>query len=162
MSTQLAASTEIDRIADQLERAFEGDAWHGRSLSDILSRIDAEQAAARPIAGAHTIWEIVTHITAWQRTVRECLSGEPLLPLPEAQNWPPIEDTSEAAWGRALADLRAEYERLREAVLAWRDRDLGERVEGKRYTVYEMLHGVIQHDLYHAGQIALLERGTAG
>ncbi len=152
--------TEVDRIVDQMERAFEGDAWHGPSLSDILARVTAEQAAARPIEGAHTIWEIVAHTTAWQRTVRERLEGKPLRALPDEVDWPAFDEPSEAAWARTVGELRTEYECLRDEALRWRGRDLGERTEGQRYTVYEMLHGVVQHNLYHAGQIALLERAA--
>jgi uncharacterized damage-inducible protein DinB len=30
----------------------------------------------------------------------------------------------------------------------------------RQYSIYEMLHGIIQHDLYHAGQIAILKKGS--
>lgn len=151
---------EIDRIVDQLERAFEGDAWHGSSVSEILGDVSAAEAARRPIEGAHTIWEIVEHTAAWQRTVRERLEGKPLRALPEEQDWPRPREISEEAWGASLERLRQEYERLCETARRFQDRELDERTEGGRYTVYEMLHGVLQHDLYHAGQIALLKKGA--
>ena len=153
---------EAQYIADQLERAFEGDAWHGPSLSEILSGVTAEEAAARPIGSVHTIWEIVLHLAVWQRTVRERLQGRPIRPLPDEIDWPKVADDSEIAWTEALRELRAEYELLRDEALQWSGRDLSERTEGHRYTVYEMLHGVVQHNLYHAGQIALLEKAAAG
>ena len=153
-----AALTEIDRIVDQMERAFEGDAWHGSSISEILCCITADQAAAHPIPEAHSIWEIVLHTSVWQRTVRERLQGKPIVSLPDEEDWPPLADTSAAAWTAAVSELRSEYEMLRDEALNWRDRDLGERTEGQRYTVYEMLHGVVQHNLYHAGQIAILSK----
>jgi uncharacterized damage-inducible protein DinB len=90
------------------------------------------------------------------------MAGRPIAPLPDEEDWPPVEEASAEAWEAALADLRAEYEALRTEALGWQGRDLGERLEGERYTVYEMLHGVVQHDLYHAGQVALLKRGVAG
>lgn len=152
--------SEVDNIVDQLERTFEGDAWHGSSVSEVLACISAEQALARPIPAVHSIWEIVLHTSAWQRTVRERLEGKPLRSLPDAEDWPAIDDTSEAAWADAVGELRVEYELLKEEALHWRERDLGETTEGERYTVYEMLHGVIQHNLYHAGQIAVLAKGA--
>jgi uncharacterized damage-inducible protein DinB len=151
---------EPDKIADQLERAFEGDAWHGSSISEILADIPADQAAARTISGAHSIWEIVLHTTVWQRTVRERLQGKPLAELPDHEDWPPVTDTSCEAWTETVRDLRTEYELLREEALRWSDRNLGETTEGQRFTVYEMLHGVIQHGLYHAGQIAVLKKAA--
>jgi len=160
-SNQINVS-EAENIVDQLERAFEGDAWHGSSMSEILGDISSEVAAAHPLPGAHSIWEIVVHTTVWQRTVRERLQGKPIAELPDHEDWPPITDTSCDAWEEALRDLRAEYEALREEALRWRDRNLGDTCEGQRYTVYQMLHGVIQHDLYHAGQIAVLKKSTMG
>ncbi len=156
--TQVSA-VEVENIVDQMERAFEGDAWHGSSISEILAGISAEQAAAFPFASAHSIWEIVVHTSVWQRVVRERLQGKPLRSLPDDEDWPRIDDTSPTAWAQAVGELRTEYELLREEALRWRGRDLGETTEGQRYTVYEMLHGVIQHNLYHAGQIAILEKG---
>lgn len=153
---------EADKIADQLERAFEGDAWHGSSMSEILGDIPCEVAGARPLPGGHSIWEIVLHTTVWQRTVRERLQGQPIVSLLDEEDWPPVVDTSPPAWAEAVRDLRAEYELLRDEVLRWRDRDLGETCEGQRYTAYEMLHGVVQHNLYHAGQVAVLKKGATG
>jgi len=155
-------TAEAEKIADQLERAFEGDAWHGQTISEILTDISAEQAAASPLAGVHSIWEIVLHTTVWQRTVRERLQGQPIVSLPDEIDWPRVTETSATAWCEAVRDLRAEYELLREEALKWSDRDLGVTTEGQRYTVYEMLHGVVQHGLYHAGQIAILKKAAAG
>jgi len=155
-----AQLVEIDRIVDQMERAFEGDAWHGSSISEILSCIAADQAAAKPISVAHSIWEIVLHTSVWQRTVRERLQGQPIVSLSDDEDWPQVTDTSSAAWTAAASELRTEYELLRDEALKWRNRDLSETTEGQRHTVYEMLHGVIQHNLYHAGQIALLKMAT--
>ena len=158
--TQVHVS-EAEKIVDQLERAFEGDAWHGSSMSEILSDIPCEVAAARPLSGAHSIWEIVLHTTVWQRTVRERLQGKPISELPDHEDWPPVNDTSCEAWDETLRQLRTEYQLLREEALRWRGRDLGEICDGQRYTVYEMLHGVVQHGLYHAGQIAVLKKAAA-
>jgi uncharacterized damage-inducible protein DinB len=154
--------SEAEAIADQLERTFEGDAWHGSSISEILTGISADQAAAHPVPLAHSIWEIVLHMAAWQRTVRERLQGRPVTPLPDQEDWPPIADPSPSAWAESVQGLRAEYELLREEALRWRGRDLQATPEGERYTVYEMLHGVVQHGLYHAGQIVVLAKASVG
>jgi len=155
-------TAEAENIADQLERAFEGDAWHGSSISEILADVSAERAAARPLPETHSIWEIVLHTTVWQRTVRERLQGRPIGSVPDEEDWPLVADTSTAAWAEVVRDLRAEYELLRAEALKRTDRGLAETTEGQRYTVYQMLHGVVQHILYHAGQIAILKKATAG
>ena len=152
--------SEASRVAGQLRRAFEGGAWHGDSLFQILEGVTAEQAVARPIKNAHTIWELVLHIAAWDGAVRRRMGGVAVT-LSDAENFPPVRDTSEAAWAKALAEVRRAHDDLIAAVSAMPDARLYEMVPGKEgahYTFYYMLHGVVQHELYHAGQIALLKK----
>jgi len=152
--------SETTRIADELRRAFHGDAWHGDSLLEILDGVTAAQAAARPIPHAHTIWELVLHITAWDGTGRRRLGGE-AWELPDEQNFPPVKDTGEAAWLKAVDRVRQVHDELVHAVSEFPDARLGDRVPGKQgahYTYYYMLHGVAQHEAYHAGQIAVLKK----
>ena len=148
---------EIERIDDQLRRAFEGHAWHGPSLRELLADVTAEQATARPIPGAHSIWEIALHIAAWHEGVRRRVEGE-RVELSAEEDWPPVASTSEAAWQDALAVLERTHTELRRTVSRLADARLQEMVVGKDHSVYVMLHGLIQHDLYHAGQIALLKK----
>jgi uncharacterized damage-inducible protein DinB len=153
--------SEVQTIIDQLRRAFEKEAWHGPSVSGLLSDVTATQAVTRPLAAAHNIWEIVLHIAAWESVVRRRLAGEPVSDLPDEEDWPPVREASEAAWRKTLRDLERGHRQLQEAVESLHDDRLEEIVPGKGYSVYVMLHGVVQHDLYHAGQIAMLKKGSA-
>jgi uncharacterized damage-inducible protein DinB len=148
---------EIRRIADQLKRSFHGQAWHGPSLEDLLRDTALEQAADRPLPRTHSIWEIVLHITAWYDVVRRRLQGEDLEPTPE-QDWPPVAEPTAAAWRTALGNLQSVHEELLVAVIALDPARLEDLVRGTPYSVYFMLHGLIQHNLYHAGQIAILKK----
>jgi uncharacterized damage-inducible protein DinB len=154
--------SEVTRIADELRRSHEGEAWHGPPLEALLAGVSAAQAAARPIPDAHSIWELVLHIAAWERFVTRRLAGETIVDVPDAENFPPVTDTSPAAWERARDELRAAQRTLQEAVGRLTDERLRDIVSGKGYSVYFMLHGVIQHNLYHAGQIALLKKAAQG
>ena len=149
---------ETDRIADMLRRAYEGEAWHGPALRELLEGVSAAQAAARRLPSAHSIWEIVLHIAAWEDIVRRRIGGEKVEVTAE-MDWPPVADTSEAAWSRALATLEKSNRTLREAITWFESLRLGEKPDD-RTSIYTLMHGAIQHDLYHAGQIALLRKGT--
>jgi len=152
--------SEAARIADQLRRAFDGEAWHGDSVFEILAGVTAAQAAARPIKSAHTIWELVLHVAAWDGAVLRRMGGVAVT-LTDAENFPAVKDASDAAWREALAQVRRIHEDLVKTVAALPDSRLDEVVPGKEgahYTFYYMLHGVVQHELYHAGQIALLKK----
>ena len=150
--------SEVKRINSQLRRAFAGQAWHGPAVQELLAGVTAEQAAARRLPGAHNIWEIVLHIAAWEEVVRRRLEGEALKDAPGEVDWPPVTDTSEPAWRVALQKLDEGHQALREAVSRLDEAQLAETAAGTNYSIYFMLHGVIQHDLYHAGQIALLKK----
>ncbi len=149
--------TEPERIAALLERISHGDAWHGPSVAATVDGVSARQAATRPIRNGHTIWELVLHIAVWRRVVAGRLAGKTFDPTP-AEDWQPVSDVSEDAWRRAVDDLDVARAELREALLRLDETRLDETVQGKNYSFYVMVHGIIQHDLYHAGQIALLKK----
>jgi len=150
--------SEIPRIEDQLRRAFEGHAWHGPAVRELLADMTAAKAAGRPLPNAHSIWEIVLHIATWERVVRRRLQGEAVADLPTEEDWPPVRDSSEAAWRRAIDDLEQANHDLRDTMARASEARLAEMAPGKDHSVYVMLHGIIQHDLYHAGQIAVLKK----
>ena len=146
------------RIADQLRRSFDGDAWHGDSLLEILQGVDAKKAAAHPIAGAHSIWELLLHLSAWDGAVLRRMDSDVLVELNAAENFPAVTETSEAAWQQAIAHAKRVHEKLISAVSAFPESRLTEEIPGKDYDFTNMLLGVVQHELYHAGQIALLKK----
>lgn len=153
----MTSKSEVTRIADQIHRAFHGEAWHGPALRELLKDVFAEWAAARPIVQAHCIWELTLHATVWKRVVLRRLQGEVFEPTP-AEDWPAIPAVDAELWKKALADLDAAHSELHAAVSHLTEHRLHEPVPGKDYTVYVMLHGAAQHDIYHAGQIALLKK----
>ena len=150
--------SEKKRLNDQLKRAYEGKAWHGPSVSEVLADVTAQQAAAHPIAGAHSIWELALHIQTWERVGRRRIQEFVPIDVSDEEDWPAVTDTSEAAWTKTLEELRSNHQALRAAIRELDEAKLDENVPGTTYSVYFLLHGVVQHDLYHAGQIALLKK----
>jgi uncharacterized damage-inducible protein DinB len=150
--------SEIQTIIDELKNIHDGDAWHGPSLKEILSGVSAEQAAAKPLANAHSIWELTLHVSAWEGVLMRRLAGMQLNE-PEEGDFPPVTDASEEAWRQTLNRLDEVHQRLIEAVATLTDDRLSEIVPGKDYTVEYMLRGLWRHHVYHAGQIALLKKG---
>lgn len=151
---------ETAQIADELRRAFDGQAWHGESLSEILKGVTASQAAARPIRNAHSIWELVLHVAAWDNAVRKRMTGV-ATKVSARKNFPLVTDTCEEAWRKAQEYARRIHEDLIAAVEKFPEASLRKQVPGKNgahYNFSYMLHGVAQHASYHGGQIALLKK----
>src|SRR5215469_4502135 len=95
---------ECVRIADQLRRAFHGEAWHGQSVQEILEGLTAEQAKAHPVPQAHSVWELVLHIEAWVRASLASMGGASMPDLaatPKEVDWPPVTGSSSADWESA-------------------------------------------------------------
>jgi uncharacterized damage-inducible protein DinB len=153
-------TTDTSRIADQIRRAAAGDAWHGPPLAEVLTGLSAAEAAAHPIPGAHSIWELVGHLTTWTRIVGRRLDGQADSPA-DAENFPVVTDASAGAWAAACKVTLDAHEALAAAVERRGDASLEETVPGQSYSVYVMLQGAVQHTLYHAGQIAILRRALA-
>lgn len=153
--------TEVERIRDQFRRAFDGEAWHGPSVLQLLDGITAQQAASHPIPGAHSIWELTLHIEAWERACRRRLEGD-RAQLTDAEDWQPIDDTSEAAWESTKQSLIDNHRELLHAISNLDESRLNAPIIKDPNTpfssVYVTLHGGVQHDLYHAGQIAMLKK----
>src|ERR1700691_1334239 len=146
-----SSSSEPALIAEQLRRAFEGDAWHGPALLELLQNMDAATAAAQPLSDVHSIWELMLHVAAWDDAACRRLGGEKVQ-LTGTANFPVVPNPTQTKWREAIAHAKHTHDVLVKTVGELPDSRLRERVPGKRYDFYFMLNGVQQHGLYHAGQ----------
>ena len=148
-------------LLKSLDQAFNRKSWHGPNLRGSLRGVTARQAAWRPAAGRHSIAEQVLHAAYWKYVVRRKLTGEKRGSFAlSGSNWFAVgDDLGQAEWRRWVAILQEEHARLRSAVVAWiaaaRRRTGGGGVNARSL---DLILGVAAHDLYHAGQIALLKR----
>ena len=156
---------EADRLADQLQGAYDGDPWHGPSVRATLEGVDASMAADRPLPAGHTICELVLHMTAWTREVtRRLRTG--VAREPEEGDWPPQPELSEVAWRDIIAAFDTVNDELVEAIAALDDEQLGSMINDVRpeassgMSRYVTLHGLAQHHAYHAGQISMLKKAA--
>lgn len=146
----------LDAILSQLRASHDGEPWYGSPRMQFLRGISPDRAAAHPITGARSIWELVLHVTAWTHEVQQRLRGEPP-GEPAAGDWPEVGDTSGASWHAALVRLDDAHDAVVRHVATLTEEDLA-RVVGNGVTVGEMLVGLAQHDAYHTGQLAILRR----
>lgn len=158
--------SEIARLIDELEREHRGDPWHGSPLRRLLDGVTCEVAAARPVRHVHSVWEIVLHMTAWKNEVRRRLSGAPA-GTPREGDWPDVPSPTPEAWSAALDRLEHAQRSLVEAIrqfpeerLSEPTRDPRDRETGAGVPYYVLLHGIVQHDVYHAGQIAIVRKAA--
>jgi uncharacterized damage-inducible protein DinB len=158
--------SDFDALGEDLRKVYDGDPWHGSSITDVLKGIDAETAGLKSIPHGHTIWEIVLHMTAWTREVTSRVRGA--APKSPPRDWPtPKISGGDTAWRSALEDLAAAQKEMESAVDSLKPDDLlrwiGDQRDpslGAGVTVGTLIRGLLQHHTYHEGQISLLKRAA--
>jgi uncharacterized damage-inducible protein DinB len=149
---------------DQTHRITSGDPWYGDAILTVLAGVTHEQAAARPIPNAHSIWELVLHMQSWVREVTRRLQvGR--WQEPADGDWPKPPSPSADNWRKAVAELEQAHRGLLAALETFPEQRLGEQLGQERnqalgtgVSYAQMLHGILQHDAYHLGQIGLLRK----
>ena len=153
---------EVARIEDQLRSCFEGGAWHGPAVLEVLAGVSHEDAHAHPIPNVHSIWELVLHLTGCYWLVLRRLKGDGS-PLTAEEDWPAVPTPTAEEWRDAVRTLARLNQELRSAVRVFPASRLDEPIVPEPpYTAHTQFIGVTQHNLYHAGQIAILKKALAG
>jgi len=154
------AMSETKRLANEVRKALNGEAWHGPTWKDNLDGVGREAATYRPIPEAHTIAEVVLHATTWHDVVRRRIEGE----TPEVtsdQDWPVGAFADDAAWNATVARLFETGKALAAAIESFPADKLLDKRPGVDGTWYELISGELQHVLYHAGQVGILKKAHA-
>jgi uncharacterized damage-inducible protein DinB len=160
--------TEVERLAELLRQAYEGDrtpdaAWHGPSIAALVSGVSAQQARRRIAPGTHTIWELVLHMAFWDEVCVQRLQGARLaVTTGSPEDWPAVQDATDADWDAAVLRNRRGRESLIRSLRQLADADLSNTVPDWGWTFYTMINGTLHHDVYHAGQIALIRASLSG
>lgn len=155
--TRVGETGEVAALADELRRIGEGDAWHGPSLAELLDGVSSARAAARPLASAHTIWELVLHVAAWTEVFRRRLEGT-AVEEPEDGDYPVVAEPTAEAWSAAQARLLDAHRRLTDAVARLTPDQLEAGVPGRDYSARFQVQSAVRHVVYHSGQIGLLKK----
>ncbi|HET7361908.1 MAG TPA: DinB family protein [Salinimicrobium sp.] len=145
------------RISQLFKDLNDGSPWLGVNINETLEEISAEQASKRIAEGRNTIWEIVNHMAAWRLNVLERIQGKTIA-NPSHNYILPVENTSEAAWEDAKNQLKATEQEWLDFLENFDEDKFSEIYSTNKMTYYEHIHGILQHDAYHLGQIVLLSK----
>lgn len=151
--------SESTTIAAMLKSVVDGPAWHGPSVMELVETLSAEQARRKAVKDGHSIWELLLHMTAWQEYAIAVLDGEDAAPLEGKEDWPPLpEPPKEDAWDTTKRKFEGGMRELRERIIHLDEEQLRAQVPRRDFPLKVLLHGLVHHNLYHAGQIALLRK----
>ena len=145
--------SETDRIARLLDKTFDRQPWYGSSIMEMLQQLSPAMLDMHQ-GKAHSIIELVLHMTAWRKFVIHRLKGDDSFQIEGDLNFP-----KPGTWENVVADLKATQTELMSAIQSFPENRLSELVPSStfKYTYYTLLHGIIQHDIYHLGQIAYIK-----
>jgi uncharacterized damage-inducible protein DinB len=156
--------TTSEKLSNELEKVLSGDPWYGNPVYQIIEPVSFEAAFEKPDHAAHNIAEIVLHMLAWTEEVMDRMNGM-TAGVPSSGYWPPTGSPTEQKWQNYVNDLKLvnvnlqgliqnfPEEKWSEPMNDERNRELGNGVSYE-----ELVNGLIQHHIYHSGQIALLNR----
>jgi len=148
---------ESQRIITLFEDLYSGSPWLDVNIMGTLEILTGEQAAKRVIGNVNTIWEIVNHLISWRMTLLERLQGNDV-PSPENNYFLPVTDHSSTAWKNTLNQFAISQEKWIQFLQGIKVNDLEMILQGNSFTKYELIHGTLQHDAYHLGQIRILAK----
>ena len=143
----------VERMIEELNRSWNGNAWYGPSMRPLLDGITDEQARAHPIANAHSILELVAHASFWMHMTKRRLEGDTAKAPPEQD----FRDVTKLSWKDAVAELERNYAALLDRVARMND-DAMAAIAQKNFTGFALLTGCIEHNVYHTAQIAILKK----
>ncbi|MEP7108015.1 MAG: DinB family protein [Ferruginibacter sp.] len=150
---------ETERIATLFVDIYNGEPWVDVTLMGTLKNLTAETAAKKVNPSWNSIWEIVKHITSWRENVLQRVQGN-ITQSPPDNYFTPVRDQSEKAWQDDLKALKNSQQQWIAFLHGINEDDLGKIYPGNSASYYKNIHGIIQHDAYHLGQIVLLAKAV--
>lgn len=147
--------TEQEQLAKLFSDLFNGSPWIDVNVMNTLDEVSAKEAATKVFPNFNSIWEIVHHQIRWRETVMRRLHGEEV-ESPEDNYFSYIRDRSELAWTQTRDAFRESQTVWLSFIAQATKEDLLKAVVPTPFSKYELVHGILQHDAYHLGQIRLL------
>jgi len=147
---------QVRFIIDQIKRTFKGYSWLDPSLMKTLEDVDAKDADKKLHSASHSIWELVLHITEWNKRALETLREGKMPNINDTEVWPNTHTMD--SWETTKEELEKTVNLLLNELMEWDNDQILSKIDDSDVTYKELLHGILQHNLYHTGQIALLKK----
>lgn len=148
---------ELNRISSLFADLYNGDPWIDVNIQDTLKSLTAGEAARKVFANSNSIWQIANHMIQWRLNILNRLSGEKSF-SPTDNYFTEITDSSEKAWKKILSDIETSQQQWISFLKNAADDSLDIAETGSSYSRYTFIHGILQHDAYHLGQIVMLAK----
>jgi uncharacterized damage-inducible protein DinB len=154
------STKEISGLIRKMKSVYQGDPWYGEPIKKVLQDIDAEKVFNKPIPQAHSMAELLTHIISWRELLNKRLHGDDSFSVrqKESFDWKRIDPDPKTAWENLKKALEINQQQIIDGLEQANDDLLKQKVAKRKYNYRYLIKGLIQHDIYHLGQIALLKK----
>jgi hypothetical protein len=150
---------EIQAIINNLNRVNSGQPWYGRSVFELLEEVNPDRAFEKPGKSGHSLVELMYHLVTWTefclRRVQRIKEDDP--GEVDKLDWRVI-DPSKHSWTKAVAAFKSANDQIIAALSTRNDDFLKEIVDFREFNFRFLLNGLIQHHIYHIGQIAYIQK----
>lgn len=128
--------------------------WYGKSVMAVLNSI--KWSSIDP-SKAKSIISILAHLVQWKKFILEKLkdNSEFSIKVDSKDDWPVYDSYDQEEFNRLRKDCSEIHSQILQIIE--QGIDLNGSVDG-HYNKHYMLLGLMQHDIYHIGQIALLAK----
>lgn len=154
----------VQAYVDQLQNVYSGDAWYGKPIRDILNDVQSEIAFRKPAPDSHSIAALLSHMLYWREFVIARLNGDETFAVDQEKSfmWQTLLPQDAENWEALAARFHDSHERMINALQSRDESFLGHTVAARGYNFHVLLNGIVQHDIYHAGQIAYATKLLTG
>jgi uncharacterized damage-inducible protein DinB len=153
---------EVQSIIRTLENVLNGQPWYGKPVYKILEEVDPVRVSVKPNQSGHSLLELLYHMNTWAEFTLQSLQGQKITGMSdfEKDDWRII-DPSRHTWEKGLADFKTTHEKIISQLSEKEDEFLKQIVDHRGYNFRFLLNGLIQHNIYHLGQIAYINKFLA-
>jgi uncharacterized damage-inducible protein DinB len=153
---------EISSVILNFENVLNGHPWFGRSVYEILDETDSSKAFTRPNGTEHSLADLLWHMNTWADFTLKRIQKDDSYDLTSAEelDWRII-DPQLHSWKKGVKEFKSLHALIIKELKKKEDTFLEEKVDYRNYNFRFLLNGLVQHDIYHLGQIAYLEKMLA-
>lgn len=142
--------SDFKHTVELIEKVYKGTPWYGKSVKAILTDV-SEEHNSKKSGDSHSVLELIHHMAAWKNYVIEVLSGNYSYTVTDEMNFP-----NDSSIQEAIQNLDSVHDKMIDTISSFDYNKLYDQIPDRKYRYFDLIHGIIHHDIYHAGQIALL------
>ena len=150
---------ETQYIIKSFESTLSGQPWFGRAVYEILEEVDEGKANIKPNGSDHSMIELLWHMNVWAEFVLGSLENKTVdeMKAIEANDWREI-DLKVHTWKKGMEHFKSTHKKITNLLNQKDDDFLSEIVPTRKFNFRFMLNGLVQHNIYHLGQVAYVKK----